>query len=128
MAKTNFQKLQVWNKSVDLIEFVYRITSKFPDSEIYWLVSQMRRASVSIASNIAEWDQRMSVRENVRFLYMAKWSAAEIQSQTMISYRLWFFEKDFFDSINNQIYEILKMLSSLIKYKIQAQSDPSKSI
>ncbi len=117
MTETNFQNLQVRNKSSDMVEYVYKITSRFPRDEMYWLISQMRRASISIASNIAEWDQRISIKDNIRFLYMAKWSAAEMQSHTIISYKLGFIEKDVFDKLHAQIYEILRMLSSLIRYK-----------
>ena len=117
MTETNFQNLQVRNKSSDLVVYVYKITLQFSNSETYWLISQMRRVSISIASNIAEWDQRISIRENIRFLYMAKWSAAEMQSHTIISHKIWFIDKITFDELHRQIYDILKMLSSLIKYK-----------
>lgn len=117
MTETNFQNLQVRNKSSDMIEYVYKMTLQFPSSESYWLISQMRRASISIASNIAEGDQRISIRENIRFLYMAKWSAAEMQSHVIISHRLWFIDKEVFDELHSQIYDILRMLSALIKYK-----------
>jgi len=117
MAETNFQNLQVRNKSSDMVEYVYKVTSNFPSNEKYWLISQMRRASVSIASNIAEWDQRISIRENIRFLYMAKWSAAEMQSHTIIAHKLWFIDRKIFDGLHGQIYSILRMLSALINYK-----------
>lgn len=71
MAETNFQKLKT-RKSSELVEYVYKITLNFPSSEMYRLMSQMKRASISINSNIAERDQRISVRENIRFLYIAK--------------------------------------------------------
>ena len=117
MTETIFQKLQVRNKSVELVEYIYKITTKFPNSEVYWLTSQMRRASISIAANIAEWDQRISIKENIRFLYMAKWSAAEIESHTIIAHKLWFIDQNTFEEVHIQIINILKMLSSLIKYK-----------
>lgn len=117
MTETNFQNLKVRNKSSEMVEYIYKITLKFPNSESYWLISQMRRVSISIASNIAEGDQRISIKENIRFLYMAKWSAAEMQSHTIISYRLWFIDKNIFDELHSQIYDILRMLSVLICYK-----------
>ncbi len=88
MVDTNFKKLQVWKKSSDLVQYTYVITSRFPDSEKFGLISQMRRSSVSIAANIAEGDQRKTIRENLQFLFVAKGSASELQSHVMVAYRI----------------------------------------
>jgi four helix bundle protein len=70
--KSNYQKLTVWQKAMDLAETIYTITKKFPASELYGLTSQMRRCSVSIPSNIAEGNQRNFTKIHTNFLYIAK--------------------------------------------------------
>ena len=97
-----------------LVKNIYLITDKFPKEEIYWLISQIRRCSVSIPSNIAEWSQRSSKKEFVYFLYISKWSATELETQLIISNELWFISKNDFDNINLLLKEILKILSSLV--------------
>ena len=113
---THYQKLKVWQKSIDLIEQIYVMVSKFPKTEVFSLVDQLKRSAVSIASNIAEWSQRWTKKENIHFLFIAKWSAAELETQLIISERLHFISKDDFDTIHDLILEVLKMLSSYISY------------
>lgn len=113
---TRYQELKVWQKSIDLIEQVYVLVNKFPKTEVFALVDQIKRSAVSIASNIAEWSERWTKKENLHFLYIAKWSAAELETQFIISERLHFISKDDFTTIHETILEILKMLSSYISY------------
>lgn len=89
MAST-YKDLIVWQKSIDLIEKVYRITAKFAKEEIYGLVSQLRRAAVSIASNIAEGQGRTSRGEFRQFIGHARGSTLEVETQLLISVRLGF--------------------------------------
>ena len=83
-----FRDLVVWQRAIDFATIVYKITSHFPATEIYGLTSQLRRASVSISSNIAEGSKRGSKKEFAHFLRMAQGSWAEIESQILIAKNL----------------------------------------
>ena len=83
----NFEKLEVWKKAIDFADFVYSITKAFPDDERFGLTSQMRRAAVSISSNIAEGASRFSRDDNARFLEIASGSLFEVVSQSFIAAR-----------------------------------------
>ncbi|HZL27794.1 MAG TPA: four helix bundle protein [Acidobacteriaceae bacterium] len=87
MAKS-FRDLEVWNLSMDLTMLIYAITSDFPKHEIYGLSSQMRRAAVSISSNLAEGSARGSKRDFRQFVLIARGSNCELQTQLMIAARL----------------------------------------
>ena len=84
----SFKDLEVWKLSIDFVEDVYKLTSAFPGNEKFGLVSQMRRAAVSISSNIAEGQGRKNSKEFIQFLYIAKGSLAEIETQLIICERL----------------------------------------
>src|SRR6185312_14071270 len=86
----SYRELKVWQKSIDLAEQVYRLTERFPSAEMYGLAKQMRRASVSIASNIAEGWGRRSRREYSQFVAIARGSNDELQTQLVIAERLGF--------------------------------------
>ena len=111
---SNYQKLTVWQKSLELTKDIYKITTNFPSSEAYGLISQMRRASTSIPCNIAEWNQRNTNKEHINFLYIAKWSAAELETQIIISNELEFLSEQEKIDLLSKVEEILKMLSALI--------------
>lgn len=83
----NFEKLEVWQKSIDIADFIYRVTKAFPDDERFGLTNQMRRAAVSISSNIAEGTSRHSRDDYARFLEIATGSIFEIVSQSFIAQR-----------------------------------------
>ena len=85
---THFKDLLVWQKGMDLAERVYRLTDKFPPDERFGLVSQMRRAAVSVPSNIAEGQARQSTREFLQFISHAMGSLAELETQVILSERL----------------------------------------
>ncbi len=76
----SYKELKVWKKSIDLVKEIYKITNKFPKEEIYVLVSQMRRAAISIPSNIAEGYKRKNLKEYIQFLSIAEASAAELET------------------------------------------------
>ena len=109
-----YRDLQVWGKSIDLVELTYRITQKLPDSEKFNLTSQMRRSAVSISSNIAEGHDRRANKEFIRFLHIALGSSSELETQIEIAYRLQFFEKTDYDKLTSLILEVRKMISTLI--------------
>lgn len=85
MQQGDYRKLIVWQRSMELARSVYRLTSKFPREEIYGLTSQMRRAAVSIPSNIAEGRRRGTVKESRRFYGIAFGSTAELETQLDLS-------------------------------------------
>jgi four helix bundle protein len=86
--KRPHERLDVWQDAMSLVEAVYRMTAQFPDSERFGLVSQMRRAAVSVPSNIAEGAARRSTSEYLRFLSIARGSLAELDTQIQIASRL----------------------------------------
>src|SRR5579859_6984038 len=81
----NFEKLDIWHKSIDFADFVYSITRAFPDEERFGLINQMRRAAVSISSNVAEGSSRASRPDFARFIELAAGSLFEIVSQATIA-------------------------------------------
>ena len=105
--------LKVWQESMNLVVEIYKISESFPNSELYGLVSQMRRATVSIPSNIAEGAGRKGGKEFIRFLYIALGSLSEIETQLEIAYRLKYIKN--LEDLNKSIYFIRKMLANLIK-------------
>lgn len=80
--------LQIWQGGIELVEIVYKLTATFPASELYGLCSQMRRAAISIPSNIAEGAARRGEKEFVQFLYVALGSLSELETQCIIAQRL----------------------------------------
>lgn len=106
--------LQAWQKAMDLVEGIYRLTRTFPDDEKYGLISQMRRAAVSIPSNIAEGAARNGNREFVQYLYIALGSLSEIETQLDIARRLHFVQEDL-GSMELMITDIRRMLLGLKK-------------
>ncbi len=99
---------------MDLAQEIYSITKKFPGNELYGIISQIRRSAISIPSNIAEWNQRNTKKEHINFLFIAKWSAAELETQIILSQRLWFINIQEESKLLEKIGEILRMLSGLI--------------
>jgi len=85
--------LDIWKLGIELVEEVYKATVEFPKEEIYGLTNQMRRASVSIPSNISEGVARSSKKEYIKFLYVALGSLAELETQTIISEKLGYLKK-----------------------------------
>ena len=98
---TSFTKLHTWKKAHSLVLKVYSITKSFPKDELYGLVNQMRRCSVSITSNIAEGFTRQSKKEKVQFYYTAKGSLVELQNQLLISRDVKYIDDKTFNDIAN---------------------------
>ncbi len=105
--------LKVWQESMSLVILIYKVSEDFPKHEIYGLSSQIRRAAVSIPSNIAEGAGRKGENEFKRFLYIALGSLSEVETQLEISKRLGYIND--IEVMNNSIYFIRNMLSNLIK-------------
>lgn len=110
----SYRDLIVWQKSVALVVKIYEITKLFPRSEIFGLTNQMRRAAVSIPSNISEGYGRRSRADYKRFLSIASGSCYELETQAEISNLLGFINEDIFRQLRVFINEISKMLSAII--------------
>jgi len=111
----SYEELVVWQKGIDLVAVIYQITGLFPKTEIYGLVSQMRRASVSIPSNIAEGYARKGRQEYIQFLRVAFGSGAELETQLKIAVRLKFVSKNEIEKTEILLTEVMKMLNALIR-------------
>lgn len=110
------KKLQVWQQSMNLVIEVYRITEKFPSKEIYGLTSQIRRAVVSIPSNIAEGAARQTKKEFINFLHIAQGSLSELDTQIELANQLEYLNDKARNSLNSQMEQIDKMLTGLIRH------------
>ncbi|MBL0080198.1 MAG: four helix bundle protein [Bacteroidetes bacterium] len=106
----NFKKLNIWILSMELAKDIYEITRTFPKEEMYGLISQMRRCSVSIPSNIAEATSRNSNKEVAHFLDFSIGSIFELETQLLISKELNFLEERESNIIENKIIELQKMI------------------
>lgn len=106
--------LDVWKKSMDLVESVYKLTQQFPEAEKFGLTSQMRRSAVSIPSNIAEGTARKGDKELLQFLYIAIGSVAELETQYLIAIRLGFISNH--TLVEQQLTEVKKLLLGFKNY------------
>lgn len=112
--KYNFEKLEVWNLSIEFAQNIYRITETFPEIEKFGLVSQIRRAAVSISSNLAEGSAKQSLKDQARFTEISFGSLLEVLNQIIIALKLGYIkEKDYFDLRKKYIEVLSKQLSSL---------------
>ena len=111
---SSYKDLTVWSKSVELAIITYKLTGQFPKDELYGLSSQLKRASISIASNIAEGSIRGSKKDFCHFLRIASGSIAELQTQIEICRHLPFGEKLDYNEIDSLSVEINKMIHGLI--------------
>ena len=115
MKGKNFKDLIVWQKSMDLVEMIYKESANFPREEVYGLTNQIRRASVSIPSNVAEGQSRNSSKQFLYFLAIARGSNSEVQTQILIAERLNYVSKEMSEKIVNLSTEIAKMINGLMK-------------
>ncbi|MBS7254696.1 four helix bundle protein [Flavobacterium branchiicola] len=106
-----FKELLIWKKSRLFCSEIYQITSTFPGDEKFGITNQLRRASVSIPSNIAEGSSRNSNKDFSRFLEIAIGSAYEIETQLLISFDLGFLNSDKLEFLTDKLEEIVKMIS-----------------
>ncbi len=109
----NFEKLETWQKAIAFADLVYDMTRNFPADERFGLTNQMRRAAISISSNIAEGTARNSRNDYARFLEIATGSLFEVVSQSFIGERQGFISKDNFQRLYTAADEQGKMLSGL---------------
>jgi four helix bundle protein len=111
----NFEKLDVWQKAIDFADLVYSETRTFPSEERFGLTNQLRRAAVSISSNIAEGSSRSSRTDFARFAELAAGSVFDVVSQSFIARRQSFFSEDQFRNIYTDAEQLSRMLSDLRK-------------
>lgn len=108
-----YQNLKVWEKATELALEVYAAIRQFPKEEIYGMTSQIRRAAVSIPSNIAESSERKSDKEFIRFLRIAASSIAEMETQLYLAFKLGYITQKIYDSLFIQTTETAKMIYGL---------------
>jgi four helix bundle protein len=111
----NYKNLKIWQRSMDIVEIIYRETATFPKEEKYSLTSQIRRASSSIPSNIAEGASRESKKEFSYFLSIALGSCYELNTQIELAKRLSIITLETTDKIHQELDEVEKMIAGLIK-------------
>lgn len=113
-----YKDLIVWQKSMRLVSEIYKLTRLLPKEEMYGLINQMRRAAVSVPSNIAEGYERETKKDFIKFLYIAKSSRAELETQIYICLQEKYFNKEEVSNALKLCLEIKRMISVLIdKYK-----------
>ncbi|HVO79309.1 MAG TPA: four helix bundle protein [Terriglobales bacterium] len=111
---SSFRDLRVWQEAMKLASGIYRTTAEFPKHELYGLSQQMRRAAVSIPSNIAEGKGHRSNREFVNFLHHARGSLLELQTQMLIAQDLQYLGEDVLQKLSNRADHVGRSLNSLI--------------
>ena len=115
----NFRKLNVWQKSKDLVVNVYRLTDTICFNKDYGLKDQIRRSSVSIPSNIAEGDNLDTDKQSIKHFFIAKGSIAELRTQLIISNEIGYITTEEFDKLDKECDSISSMLTSLIKHRLK---------
>ena len=111
----NFRDLKIWQKGIELVKEVYKVTKDFPKEELYGISSQMRRAAVSIPSNVAEGFRRRHNKEFQQFLNIALGSSAELETQAVIAKELNYIDSKKEKELINLIDHICRMAANLIK-------------
>ena len=110
-----YEELTVWQKAMELVLEIYGLAKLLPSEELYVLSNQMRRAAVSIPSNIAEGQERSTTRDFIKHLHIAKGSKAELETQLLICVRLQYLTQTQIHSAQVLLAEIGKMLNALIR-------------
>lgn len=110
---SGYKKLKVWNEAHQLTLKIYEITQHFPQEERYGLISQLRRAALSVPTNIAEGQGRSNNKEFINFLRIAKGSISEVEYLVFLSYELGFVQLDKYKELSNDAEKIMGMISNL---------------
>jgi four helix bundle protein len=119
----NYKELKVWKKAYALCLQIYEVTKDYPREEKFGLSSQMRRAGVSVPSNIAEGYGRKSTKQYIQQLYVSYGSICEMETQLLLSKDLYYLKEDKFQEINTVISEVERMLKALIRSLEKIQSN-----
>ncbi len=120
----NFRDLKVWQKAYQVCLTIYKITKGFPKQETYGLTSQIRRAAISVPSNIAEGYGRKTTPDYIRFLYIAYGSNCELETQILLSGDLEYIKSEKLKEIQEAMGEVERMLKALIKSLENKHSNP----
>lgn len=112
----NFEDLKLWQRSMDLVKEIYKVSSLFPKEEMYSLTSQMRRAAVSVPSNIAEGNTGRSIKEYSHFLTITYGSLAELKTQILIAQRLCYIADQECKNVLQLINEVTKILHGVRRF------------
>ena len=124
MAET-YRGLKVWRRAMDFVVDVYRCTTTFPKTEVYGLTSQMRRSAISVPSNIAEGKGRFSRKELVQFLFHARGSLLELETQITIGQELGYLELEDDKRLINLVAEVGRMLNGMVNtFQTLIKSEP----
>jgi four helix bundle protein len=110
------KKLEAWKKAIELTTKIYKLTEKLPETEKFGLISQMQRAAVSVASNLAEGAARNTKKEFVQFLFTAQGSLSELDTQIIICKELGYISDENCNSIDREMEAESKLISGLIRY------------
>lgn len=111
----SFTDLKAWQEGHKFVLQIYKATDTFPKTEIFGLTSQLRRASVSVTSNIAEGFSRKSQKEKIRFYYIALASLTETQNQILIAKDIQYLNKNHFDNLAEKTVTIAKLINGLLR-------------
>ncbi|MBR5688778.1 MAG: four helix bundle protein [Prevotella sp.] len=108
------KNLRVWQQSIDMVTYIYMMTKTFPKEELFGLVSQIRRAAVSVPSNIAEGYARGTDREKLHFLRISSGSMSEVETQLMLCLNLGYISQDLYEEMSERVTSVWKQLNALI--------------
>jgi len=117
MGKKGFKDLVVWQKAKNLAVKIYKISKSGVLGQDFGLRDQIRRSAISIASNLAEGDERETDKESVRFFYIAKGSLAELRTQIQIAYEIGYFREELYQTIEAECNELGRMVGKLINVR-----------
>ena len=116
------KRLDLWKQAVEMVVQVYEVTNEFPREEIYGLTAQLRRAAVSVPSNISEGLTRRSVADKLHFLNISQASLSEIDTQTEIAMRLGFLSEEKFTIVQDRLIHVQRLLGGLIRSIVAKRS------
>lgn len=116
LKEFSFERLEVWNRSLDLVEFVYEMTREFPSEEKFSLTSQIRRSAISAPSNIAEGTSRRTTRDKIHFLNISYSSLIELVNHLVIGLRLGYIHQEDYVKARLQIQSITAMINALVRF------------
>lgn len=127
MPEKAHKKLVLWQRAVHLVVSVYEVTRRFPANERFGLAAQMQRAAVSIPSNVAEGAARRGRKEYLQFVYMARGSLSELDTQVEIAGLLGYLKPDESSKLQAEVDDVSRLLNGVIGYLARAGSPPSDS-
>ena len=117
----NFRKVDAWNRTLNLSKVIYEVTRRFPSDEKYGLTSQLRRAVVSISSNIAEGCGRRTSKDFIGFMHFAMGSLKEVESELFVAEKLGYVEMCVVEDLFEELEEIGRMLNGMIKREAERE-------